>query len=146
MCKGLVSDNDIDIISQTESVGLPVSGKDHPTLRRWRVFDTMLRNELVKVRAARKKVNPDQYLHADMPQEVALTHTVINAQRNPSLLEGEGTLDRERWRVLDELASGHYFDLDFLIVYAQKLAILERWERILTAAKTELMEEALKKG
>ena len=44
---------------------------------------------------------------------------------------------------MDELATGHYFDLDFLISYALKLLILERWERINSADKPRLLEEVL---
>jgi hypothetical protein len=53
-------------------------------------------------------------------------------------------LDEARWRMLEELCVGHYFDLDFLIIYALKLLILERWQRIRTADGGRLLEEVLR--
>lgn len=67
----------------------------------------------------------------------------MNAHRNPSILEAERMLDGERWCMLDELSLGHYFDIDFLIVYALKILILERWERIRTADSTGKLQEIL---
>jgi hypothetical protein len=62
---------------------------------------------------------------------------------NASPLDAEKALDETRWKALDELATGHYFDLDFLISYALKLRILERWEKIQGAEGTVLLHQAL---
>ena len=75
--------------------------------------------------------------------EPSIAHIAVTAHRNPSIIESEETLDRERWNFLDGLAAGHYFDIDSLIVYANKLLILERWERINTADKAKAIEELL---
>jgi hypothetical protein len=45
---------------------------------------------------------------------------------------------------LEELATGHYFDLVFLITYAYKLMILQRWENIRSADGMILLEQALR--
>lgn len=50
----------------------------------------------------------------------------------------EKILDEARWQVLDDLGFGHYFDMDSLILYAYKLKILERWEKIYTQDKERL--------
>ena len=55
-------------------------------------------------------------------------------------------LDQARWAKLDELSFGHYFDLEALIIYAYKLRLLERWEKIRTADKERLLENAEKNG
>ncbi|MBI3990761.1 MAG: DUF2764 family protein [Candidatus Omnitrophica bacterium] len=115
------------------------------TISKYRDFDTMLRNELVKLRAARKKISPDKYLRPGGYAGTALYHIAHAAQRSPSPLEGERMLDSERWNFLEELAQGHYFDLDTLIIYANKLLILKRWERINQADKSRMLEEALSK-
>ncbi|MFH0827465.1 MAG: DUF2764 family protein, partial [Candidatus Omnitrophota bacterium] len=80
----------------------------------------------------------------DGSTEPAISHLALNAHRSPSLLEGERMLDAERWRFLDELSLGHYFDLDFLIVYLLKLLILERWEKIRTADKEQFLDELIR--
>lgn len=115
----------------------------HPTLKKWQDFDTRLRNELVKVRAAHKHLEASKYLRDYEYPDIPLGHLALSVYRNPSILAGERMLDEARWRFLDELAFGHYFDLDFLIIYALKLLILERWERINSIDKAKALEEIL---
>ncbi|HAJ56382.1 MAG TPA: hypothetical protein DCL35_01275 [Candidatus Omnitrophica bacterium] len=145
LCAGLIPEDDIELLK-----GLPgavASGFSYDgrqlTLKDWFIFETTLRNELVKIRAARKKADAARYIKGEGSLEPWITHLALAAHRNPSLLEGERALDEERWRYLDGLALGHYFDLDLLIVYAQKLLILERWERVRTQDKSKLLEETM---
>jgi len=63
--------------------------------------------------------------------------------RNPSIFEAERALDLERWRLLDELSFGHYFDFDALLIYALKLKILERWLKIEIADKERIIKETV---
>ncbi|MFH0936022.1 MAG: DUF2764 family protein [Candidatus Omnitrophota bacterium] len=141
ICQDKIPESDAGIIkSLAEGYASEVS---HPALKRWRDFDTGLRNELVKIRAARKHVDYLKYIRGDEYIEPYITHIAMSAYRAPSIPEAERLLDWERWRILDELAAGHYFDLDFLIIYALKLLILERWERINSADKPRLLEEVL---
>ena len=55
-------------------------------------------------------------------------------------------LDRVRWRVLEELAFGHYFDVETLVVYLLKLRILERRARFDAAAGAALLDRLLAQG
>lgn len=143
MCEGLICESDIEIIKSATRAGESSYNGMQPTLKKWHSFDRTLRNELVKIRASRKHQDPAKYLREDGYAEPSVTHTAASAYRNPSVIEGEKILDGERWRALDELSAGHYFDLDFLIIYAHKLLILERWEKIDTADKARLLEETL---
>lgn len=115
----------------------------NPTLARWRAFDIALKNELVKVRAERKHVDPAKFMRAGGETDLSTNHIAINAYRALNPHESERILDAGRWRALDELASGHSFDLDSLFVYAVKLAILEKWALIESADKPSILEEAL---
>lgn len=144
ICQRVISQSDIDILKKTSIIGEYSYQSNQPTLKRWRAFDTVLRNELAKIRAARKRVDPLKYLRGDEYADSSVTRIALNAHRNPSILEAERMLDQERWHVLEEGACWHYFDIDFLIVYAHKLLILERWEKIDTADKTQRLEEVLK--
>ncbi|MEA3305256.1 MAG: DUF2764 family protein [Candidatus Omnitrophota bacterium] len=141
ICRGIIPGSDIHILETVSRAGeyacesaqpqaQPQAGDIPLAEKRWRTFDTALRNELVKIRAARKGLDPLKYIRRDGYADPSITHIAINVHRNLSILEAERTLDQERWRVLDELATGHYFDIDSLIVYAHKLLILERWESI----------------
>jgi len=118
-------------------------GHGHKIIQKWIEFDVTLRNELVKIRATRKHLEPAMYLRASSYSGSPLTHAVMAATMNTSVLDAEKTLDKTRWKALEELATGHYFDLDLLITYAYKLMILERWENIRNADGTTLLKKAL---
>ena len=116
-------------------------------LKRWHDFDILLRNALVKLRASRKHKEADKYLRPQKEEISPYTaHIALSAHKNPSLLEAEISLDEVRWRFLDDLSFGHYFDRDFLMVYGLKLLILERWERIKTLPREVVLEELLGKA
>lgn len=145
MCTGLIADNEIALLGKLQTLDISkYKGPGAVTLRKWHSFEVALRNELVKIRASRKHKDPFKYIHSESQDGPALTHIALSAHRNPSPLEAERVLDSYRWQMLEELAAGHYFDLDSLIIYAQKLLILERWEKINRADKSRLLEEALK--
>lgn len=140
-CEALIPQKDLQLLKDLDSQGAPISG--NKTIKEWLNFDTLLKNELVKLRAMRKKIAPEKYLRSDGYAGSAIYHVALAAQRNPSPLEGEKLLDRERWIFLEGLSFSHYFDLDFLIVYAYKLLILQRWERINLADKSKILDETL---
>jgi len=139
LCQSFIPQADFNILQGS-------SGSNQPALRKWLEFDTTLRNELVKIRAARKKIDPEKYLRRDGFVDPYIAHSAINAYRNPSPLEGQRLLDYARWCLLDELCVGHYFDLDFLIIYAHKLLILERWKRIHSADSASLLQGLLQES
>ena len=140
MCENVISESDIDILKRSCSLE-DTCGDVHPTWKKWRAFDIALRNELVKIRAARKHKDPLKYMRQDGYTDPSIAHIAIHAHRAPSIIEAERILDEERWRMLDELSAGHHFDIDFLIVYANKLAILERWDRINSADTSSELEK-----
>jgi hypothetical protein len=143
-CETLIPDRDIETLKAVIASVDGCGSSGNRTLAKWASFETMLRNELVKIRSLRKKTDPVKYLRQDgCPESAYAAHMAINAYRKPSILEAEKALDIERWRELDELAVGHYFDLDALIVYAQKLLILEKWDNIQMADKARLLEDSL---
>jgi hypothetical protein len=121
----------------------PENGKKHRIIQKWIEFDVALRNELVRVRAIKKHLDPATYLRPDGYSGSPLAPAVMAANINTTLLEAEKMLDETRWKALEELATGHYFDLAVLITYAYKLLILQRWENIRSADGTILLEQAL---
>ncbi len=133
-CSELISDKDMMALRCVTQSG----GTDNPVIRKWQAFCVLLHNELVKVRAVRKKVSAEKYLRADGNPDPGFTHLALAAYRNPSQLEGERLLDMAKWNFLEEMSLGHYFDLESIIIYAYKLLILERWERI-NAADNEML-------
>jgi hypothetical protein len=118
-------------------------GTRHRIIQKWIEFDVALRNELVRIRATKKHFEPATYLRPCGYSGSSLAPAVMAANLTTSVLDAEKTLDETRWKALEELATGHYFDLDFLITYAYKLLILQRWENIRSADGTILLEHAL---
>jgi len=144
ICQEKVTPGDLNILKAASLIGeCPHGISKIDTLKKWYSFDAALRNGLVKIRAQRLHIDPDKYLRQDQFTDPSIAHIAIGAYRNPSLLEAERMLDEARWRKLEELAVGHYFDIDFLIIYAYKLLFLERWEKIGSADRPRMLEKAL---
>jgi hypothetical protein len=118
-------------------------GKRHQIIQKWIEFDVALRNELIRIRATKKHIDPATYLRPEGYRSSSLAPAIMAATIHTSVLDAEKKLDETRWKALEELATGHYFDLDFLITYAHKLLILQRWENIRSADGTILLEQAL---
>jgi hypothetical protein len=118
-------------------------GKRHPVIQKWIEFDTGLRNELVRRRAQKKHIEPATYLRPDSYSVSSVSTAVLAATIHTSVLDAEKTLDEMRWKALEDLATGHYLDLDFLITYSIKLLILQRWENIRSADGRILLEHVL---
>lgn len=143
LCEGLVADEDMAALEASSLSGEYPTDTKQPALKKWHDFDIALRNELVKIRSARRHLEAGKYLRVDGYWEPHIASKAVNASRTPSIIEAERVLDEARWGALDELSLGHYFDLDALIIYAHKLLILERWERVETADRPKKLEEVL---
>lgn len=84
-----------------------------------------MRNALVRLRAKKLGLNHDEFLRSEMFDHslMLLAEEVFNAE---SPLMAEDILNKERWKHLDELEFGHYFDKEILAIFFIKLQILER--------------------
>ncbi len=130
-CQGLIPEPAIQLLRDiccAETYSLDVASVD--TLKQWVNFEVALRNELVRARAGRKKIDPLKFIRLPDNPEAQISHAALAAYRSTSILEAEKILDQARWDFLEFLSLGHYFDFDSLLIYALKLKILERWERI----------------
>ncbi|MDD5505144.1 MAG: DUF2764 family protein [Candidatus Omnitrophica bacterium] len=143
-CRNLIPDKELEILRSAcgqSSYSLDAQGT--ASLKRWVNFEITLRNELVHARAARKKVDPLKSLRLSDPAQAWISHVAMAAYRSNSILEAEKILDQARWSFLEDLSLGHYFDFDFLLIYGLRLKILERWEKIQTADKEQLLNTAV---
>lgn len=143
-CKGLVPDKEIGLLYSVcyEPPNL-LNVSSNETLEKWVNFETGLRNELVKARARRKKTDPQKFIRLPDLQDAQISHVAMASYRMQSLFEAEKSLDQERWNYLEHLSTNHFFDFDFLLTYALKLKILERWDRIQKADKESLFSQTL---
>ncbi|MCJ7742597.1 MAG: DUF2764 domain-containing protein [Methanoregula sp.] len=144
VCRQFIPEKDFHLLSTLPQPGqYSAKGIRHQIIQKWIEFDGALRNELVKIRASRKHVDPATYLRTDGYSGSSLAPVLMVVNTNTSILDQERTLDEIRWKAIEDLSTGHYFDLDLLITYAYKLLILQRWENIREADKTILLEHAL---
>jgi len=146
ICRQLIPEKDFQLLSALPQANEYLNERllRRPIIQKWVEFDLALRNELTKARAVRKHLDSAKYLRPDADNSHSLTLFALSAQRNPSLIEAEKMLDEARWKALEELSVGHYFDFDFLIIYAYKLLLLQRWEKIQGADKTGLLKQVLR--
>jgi hypothetical protein len=143
LCQDLIPEKDYTSLELCFDQALLRKNPGQATLSQWVAFESGLRNELAKIRASRQKTEAQKYLRQDIEYEAAAQHLASASHRIPHLLESEKYLDQARWQKLEELSVGHHFDLDALIVYALKLHILWRWERINQADKPAVLEDVL---
>jgi hypothetical protein len=122
-----LSARDFVVLSKA-TLGLDDLGLDHPTLSQWSDFNRRLRNEIVFFRAKKFSKDPVEFIRGDqyVPQDIV--DSVAQALKALDPLQAEKVLDQLRWRKLDDLSSGHYFDLEWLMVYGLRLQILDRYQ------------------
>lgn len=97
-------------------------------LDRWHDHERALRNALAVARAQRLGIEPTAHLRHFRPHP-ALAGFAQQLLALDSPLAADEALDRRRWQFLEELAFGHYFDLEILVIYRLKVLLLERRAR-----------------
>lgn len=115
-------------------------------LTAWQTFENELRDEIVSARLAVRSREAQEGSRQDKTVGFSVRPAVAEAIKHADPLEGEKILDRLRWQYLDQKVLGHYFDLEFLIVYILKLKILNRYRMIATGEgrqKFEMFREQL---
>ncbi|MFH0840307.1 MAG: DUF2764 family protein [Candidatus Omnitrophota bacterium] len=143
ICSGFVAEADMERI---KTAFAPIDADydtGQPTLRAWHDFEIVLRNELVRLRAPKRHADPMKYLREDGHVSPYALHVAFQASKATSLVESEKLLDEERWRMLEDMEVGHYFDVDRIIIYAYRLFLLEKWHNINTADKKKLLSAVL---
>lgn len=98
-----------DINNFTELKELPLS------LKEYRSFEKNLRQELAFFRKARKEGR--EYKISSYLEDIITTGNPLEVERKLLYL---------RWKFIEEKETGHYFDIELLILYFLKLQILER--------------------
>ena len=142
-CGRLLSENDAaDMRLALSDISRPERVSNR-LLKNWIEFNRRFRNEIAWFRAIGANKEPAGYTRGDRYVEPFLVDKVIEASRASDPLAGEKVIDRTRWQKLDELALGHYFDLEFLITYGLKLKILERYEIVNSPKGQEMLKAYL---
>jgi len=143
-CRDLLPDKEVEILRL--ACGQNSYSSDAPggnSFKQWVNFEITLRNELARARAGRKKTDPLKFLRFPDSPQAWISHVAMASYRSTSILEAERILDQARWNLLEDLSLGHYFDFDYLLIYGLKLKILERWEKIQTADREQLLNSVV---
>lgn len=126
-CRRLLSEKDYALMQR---LWVPeendLSGTGNHVLDAWLFFDRGLRNELAWHRADHLKKDPLKYLRGPRALEFSYEQDILRALKTDDLLEAEKILSKARWQFLDNLAMGHYYDIETLFIYYLKLKILRR--------------------
>lgn len=125
MCEIELSPSDLFVLKSASLLPKHSEKPVLPILKNWFQWDQDIRNELVKLRAGKLGKDENAYIRGEASEEVSrvLVRDIFNTD---SPLSAQDMLDQARWKYLEELERGHYFDVEKLIVYYLKLQLLER--------------------
>ncbi|MDR3201021.1 MAG: hypothetical protein LBT68_06135 [Spirochaetales bacterium] len=124
LCQNSVTGGDWKVLQQARFHSSPGLKTGNLTLDSWAAGEQSLRAELAKLRAAKKGLETESYNRYG-----AYSQSILDAARKAfneeSPLEAEAVVLRALWSLLDELETGHLFDIDKLIAYYLRLQIVE---------------------
>lgn len=107
---------DFQILHDVNINDFVVKNQDSKLLKQYKRFEYNIRYELSKLRKARKK--GEKY-------KISALFSKIISENNP--LEIERKLLYLRWKFIEEIELGHYFDLEYVVSFYLKMQILERF-------------------
>ena len=144
-CAAQVSAAHFRILTEVELFQVQPTGTGLALLDRWHERERALRNALAVVRANRLGIATAAHLR-DFRHDHRLAEIARHLHTLDSPLAADEELDRLRWRFLEELGFGHYFDVETLVVYLLKLRILERRARFDPVVGAALLDRMLAQG
>lgn len=119
--------------SQVQKAALDYDGSRmdrNPALCSWAKFNRNFKNHVARYRAIQQGKNPAEQTKEGFQNDRTVADLVAEAAGMKYPLATQKVLDRFRWKFLDSLGKEQNFDLNFLIAYALKLLILERYKRV----------------
>ncbi|MFP4377133.1 MAG: DUF2764 family protein [Spirochaetales bacterium] len=133
LCRQQLSDDEYRAVAAA-SIDAPAAGAlpdGAPVLTRWLEHERGLRNALVKLRAPGRGADAEAYMRRDEggndgTSADSITELAREAHASETPLGAETALNQARWRFLEDLETGHFFDLDRVALYYVKLQIIAR--------------------
>ncbi|MFH1214238.1 MAG: DUF2764 family protein [Candidatus Neomarinimicrobiota bacterium] len=110
-----LSGSDYRQLERVDFMATEIKPDDPQIIKKIKVFELSLRQELVNWRTARQK-----------SQDYKIMALPANLVREGNPLVVEKNLLLWRWQFLEVLEAGHNFDLDFVILYYLRLQILKK--------------------
>ena len=137
----LLTEKDYIIVQRALDEGDAPADTGNAAADAWSRFIRNFRNELVWFRAQRAAKDPQHFIRGVKENEPQWREVILQASKMSHPMDAQKYLDRACWNVLDDLAQGHYFDLDYLIVYGLKLKILQRHQEYRSPRGRNLFDE-----
>ena len=124
-CSAELSNNDLEILSEVSLVPKDSELSGLAILINWQAYTRSFRNYLVNLRAKNLNREAKNYLRQGKESfEAYIKAKQVSTIENP--LEAENALIKGHFDYLYDLQVGHFFDLEFLIIYKLKLQLLIR--------------------
>jgi hypothetical protein len=137
-CRGNISQEDLQLL---QTVRLePADPQGQPFLAEWYGWEQALRNELVKLRAGRLGLEVGEYLR-EGEYHTGVFDIAREAFNQESPLDAETVLNRARWRKIEEMEVGRFFELANLIAFSLKLQLLLRKDHFTREQGTEKFDQ-----
>ncbi len=121
----LLSRDDFRAVKDARLDNFETGKQASPLFARFQQWEMGLRNRLAALRAAARKEDGAASLRRARPI-VEAERAARAAFEAADPLAAEEVLNRARWEILSDLGNKHRFNLEFFIVYALKLQLLER--------------------
>lgn len=112
--------------------------------REWVGTDAQIRNAIVRTRAAKLSLEARPYLREHPGYDVSIEKAVADAYAKPNPLERELSLDRLRWKHLEDRVAQEPFSLAAVLAFAIRLRIAARWAALEERAGRAKLDELLK--
>jgi len=125
VCERYLKTDDFEMLRSIDLLEVEYGKVPLDIIRRFFSWEREVRNALVKLRAERLGLDSDDFIRGDISDH-STGYFAEEAFNADSPLIAEDILNKSRWKYLDELEFGHYFDIEILVVFFIKLQILER--------------------
>jgi len=115
-------------LSLAQDGSFPPAAAASTLLTRYYRWELALRNELARLRAGRLQKPLERHLRPGEPEwDGAKAAQAAFQAEDP--LQGELTIERERWAMIESLAVNKFFDMESLLAYGLLTQALERRAR-----------------
>ncbi len=128
LAEDTLGDKEFRIISGSRLGSLEPTG--FPFADRILAWERELRLELAKVRISGTDCSVSHQALPESDSLDVLTEKAKTALAFDSPLAAENYLNNQRWSLVDDMGSSHFFDLEFLVAYYFKLQIASRQEKL----------------
>ncbi len=125
-CGNWVSKSELATLERLGLVPSPELAAAGGMAEKWNDWETALRDQLVRTRAGRSADAIDKYVREGCDWYSEIERGIQEAFSRPNPLAREQAIDSLRWKQLDDLETGHQFDIDFLSIYKVKLMLMEK--------------------